>query len=86
MLLVGIDASGQYGPDYEAEFDGMYPALAQEFGTLLEPDFFAALREGGDLSDAIGAFMQPDGIHPNADGVERIVERIGPRVLELLAQ
>ena len=85
-LLVGIDASSQYGPDYEAAFDGMYPALAQEFGTLLEPDFFAALREGGDLSAAIGAYMQPDGIHPNAAGVERIVERIGPRVLELLAQ
>jgi acyl-CoA thioesterase I len=86
VLLVGIDASGQYGPDYEAAFDGMYPALAQEFGTLIEPDFFAALRDGGDLSEAMQRFMQPDGLHPNAEGVERIVERIGPRVLELLAQ
>ena len=86
VLLVGIDASGQYGPDYETAFDGMYPALAQEFGALLEPDFFAALRSGGNLSEAIGTYMQPDGIHPNAVGVERIVERIGPRVLELLAQ
>jgi acyl-CoA thioesterase-1 len=30
--------------------------------------------------------MQADGIHPNAEGVTRIVDRIGPRVLELLAQ
>jgi acyl-CoA thioesterase I len=86
VLLVGIDASGQYGPDYEAAFDGMYPALAQEFGALLEPDFFSALRDGGDLSAALDRFMQPDGIHPNAEGVDRIVERVGPKVLELLAQ
>jgi acyl-CoA thioesterase I len=85
-LLVGLDASSQYGPDYEAAFDGMYPALAREFGTLLEPDFFAALKDEGEASDAIGVFLQPDGIHPNPEGVERIVARIGPRVLELLAQ
>lgn len=87
VLLVGIDASGQYGPDYEAAFDGMYPDLAQEFGALLEPDFFAGLREGGlDLDQARAAYLQPDGIHPNAEGVERVVERIGPRVLELIGE
>jgi acyl-CoA thioesterase I len=30
--------------------------------------------------------MQPDGIHPNAEGVAEIVADIGPRVLELLAE
>jgi acyl-CoA thioesterase-1 len=84
VLLVGIDASGQYGRDYEAAFDGMYPDLAEEFGTALEPDWFAALRaESGSLQAALRDFMQPDGIHPNAAGVERIVERLGPRVVEL---
>jgi acyl-CoA thioesterase-1 len=84
VLLVGIDASGQYGPDYEAEFDGMYPDLSEEFGTALEPDWFAALRgNGASLQGALRDFMQPDGIHPNAAGVERIVERLGPRVVEL---
>jgi acyl-CoA thioesterase-1 len=85
VLLVGIDASGQYGPDYEAAFDAMYPELAAEFGALYEPDWFAALREGGrPLHAAIGTDMQADGIHPSAAGVGRIVERIGPRVLELV--
>jgi acyl-CoA thioesterase-1 len=86
VLLVGIDASGQYGPGYEAAFDGMYPELAEEFGALLETDFFAALRDGASLKEARAAYLQPDGIHPNAEGVERIVERIGPRVLELVGQ
>jgi acyl-CoA thioesterase-1 len=85
VLLVGIDASGQYGPDFEAAFDGMYPALAQEFGTLLETDWFEGLREEGvSVSETRSRYLQPDGIHPNAAGVERIVERLGPRVLELL--
>ena len=30
--------------------------------------------------------MQPDGIHPNAEGVEANVEAIGPAVLELVAR
>ncbi len=84
VLLVGIDAAGQYGPDYERDFDAIYPELAQEFDALVEPDFFAALREeGGSLEAALREFMQPDGIHPNAQGVELVVERLGPRVLEL---
>lgn len=85
VLLVGIDASGQYGPDYEAAFDGMYPALAAEFGALLEADWFEALREEGVPPEETRArLLQPDGLHPNAAGVERIVERLGPRVLELI--
>lgn len=87
VLLVGIDASGQYGPDYEAAFDGMYPALAEEFGTLLERDWFEGLREEGvPITQTRARYLQRDGIHPNAAGVERIVERLGPRVLELVVQ
>jgi acyl-CoA thioesterase-1 len=87
VLIVGIDASGQYGPDYEAAFDGMYPDLAEAYGALLERDFFEGLRQEGVELDAVrAAYLQPDGIHPNAAGVERIVERLGPRVLELVGQ
>jgi acyl-CoA thioesterase-1 len=87
VLLVGIDASGQYGPDYEAAFDGMYPDLAAEFDAALIPDFFAPLRDGGSLDAAIRAWMQPDGIHPNAEGVHRVVERsLGPATQALAEQ
>ncbi len=85
VLLVGIDAAdGQYGPDYAAAFDGMYTDLAEEFGTLLEPDWFGPLREGGvPIEETRRLYLQPDGIHTNAAGVERVVERLGPLVLEL---
>jgi acyl-CoA thioesterase-1 len=84
VLLVGLLALGNYGPDYKAEFDAIYPDLAAQFGALLLPLYFApiATPEGG----LDPAFMQADGIHPNRDGVARIVAAMGPQVIELLAQ
>lgn len=86
VLLVGLQAPGNYGPDYKAAFDRIYPDLADAYGTLYAESFFLGLsRDAGDLS-AFGAFFQPDGIHPNADGVTRVVEGLGPLVLELVAK
>lgn len=86
MLVIGMAAAGNYGPEYKADFDAIYPELSEEYGTLYEPSFFTGLLgEGEDPSQALG-FMQADGIHPNAEGVTKIVEAIGPRVEELIAQ
>ncbi len=86
VLLVGMEAPGNYGPDYKAEFDAIYPELADEFGSLYLDSFFAGLTEDGQAADPsqLRAFFQADGIHPNAEGVARIVARIGPEVLALV--
>ena len=84
VLLVGISVPGNYGPDYQAEFSAIYPDLAKAYGALLYPDFLAALGE--DRDRALAEWMQGDGIHPNATGVARIVEAMGPSVLELLGR
>jgi acyl-CoA thioesterase-1 len=85
VLLVGMQAPGNYGPDFKASFDAIYPDLAEAYGTLYAPSFFAGIDEaGGDLSVA-SAYMQADGIHPNAEGVSRIVDALGPAVLDLVA-
>lgn len=83
VLLVGMQAPGNYGPDYKAAFDGMYPELAEAYGAQLLESFFVGL---GDTSDPAGLrpFVQPDGIHPNAEGVVRIVDGFGPAVLDLI--
>lgn len=85
VLLVGMEAPGNYGPDYKADFDSIYPDLSQEFGTLYYESFFKALTENGDTPAELGAFMQSDGIHPNGKGVARIVEGIGPSVEALIS-
>ncbi|WP_323766414.1 arylesterase [Marinovum sp.] len=86
VLLVPMRAPGNYGPEYKAAFYGMYAELAAEHGALEAPAFFdILLPEGGDPSQAAG-LMQGDGIHPNAEGVSRIVEGIGPDVARLIAE
>lgn len=85
VLLIGMEAPGNYGPEYKATFDAMYPELAAEFDVLYLDSFFAGL--GGPGLDPAEArpFMQADGIHPNATGVSRIVEAIGPHAADLVA-
>ena len=84
VLLIGMDAPGNYGADYEAAFDSIYPDLAERYGTLYLDDFFAPLRSAGTAQ--MQTFMQSDGIHPNAEGVARIVDTVGPRVEALIAR
>ena len=85
VLLVGMEASGNYGAAYKRAFDGMYPALAEEYGTLFAPSFLGPLVAETDIGTARARYMQGDGIHPNRDGVEVIVEALGPAVA-LLAE
>lgn len=89
VLLVGMDAPGNYGPGYKAQFDAIYPELADEFGSLFLDSFFAGFaQDDGVIPEpaALRPYFQADGIHPNAEGVARIVERMGPEVLALITQ
>lgn len=85
VLLAGMIAPGNYGPDYKARFEGMYPDLAEAHGALIYPNFLAGLYNYGDTAEAV-RMMQPDGLHPSAQGVALIVEDIGPHVERLLEE
>ena len=85
VLLVGLSAPGNYGPDYKAAFDAIYPGLAEAHDVRLAPSFFEALEAQG-RDTAFADYMQADGLHPNAAGVALIVESLGPQVLDLLAR
>ncbi|WP_296763392.1 arylesterase [Sediminimonas sp.] len=84
VLLVGMRAPGNYGAEYKAEFDAIWPDLAEKYGTLYHPSYFEGL--GADDPASARRFMQPDGIHPNARGGERIVAAVGPKVVELISR
>lgn len=86
VLLVGMQAPGNYGPDYKAAFDALYPDLAAQYGTLYVESFLGGISApGADPAEAL-PYLQGDGIHPNAEGVARIVEAMGPVVLALVEQ
>jgi len=84
VLLIGMAAPSNYGPDYKAAFDAIFPDLAARHDTMLVDSFFRGLLADGDAGSARARFMQPDGIHPNAAGVARIVADLGPEVEKLL--
>lgn len=84
VLIVGMEAPGNYGPDYKAEFDAIYPELAKEYGALYFPRFFEGLYSVGSTPAELRDVMQMDGIHPNAKGVDLIVSEMGPAVAALV--
>jgi acyl-CoA thioesterase-1 len=79
VLIAGMEAPRNWGPDYAADFRKMYRDLADQYDALLYPFFL-----DGILMDS--NFNLRDGIHPNARGVERIVERILPSAEELIGR
>lgn len=85
VLLVGMQAPGNYGAEYKTAFDAIYPELAAEYGATLYPFFFQGLAAGKSDPAALQPFMQADAIHPNAEGVARIVADLGPAVQAFLA-
>jgi len=79
VLLTGMMAPRNLGPEYAAQFDPIYPRLAKKFGVL----FYPFILEGVAMNPKLN---QADGIHPNPEGVKIIVARILPLVKQLIAQ
>jgi acyl-CoA thioesterase-1 len=73
VVLTGMMASPNMGPDYAAAFNPIYSDLARTHGATLYPFM---------LDGVIGkpALLLPDGIHPNDKGVTAIVGRLAPLV------
>lgn len=84
VLLAGLPAPGNYGPDFRRDFEAMYVDLAQEHDAILVPDFLGPLGEKATQGLSIADLMQDDRIHPNALGVRQVVAAIGPEVERLL--
>jgi len=79
VLLCGMMAQRNLGPDYVKRFDSIYPRLAKQTGVL----FYPFILDGVALNPRLN---QADGMHPNPAGVKVIVGRIMPVVKKLLAQ
>jgi acyl-CoA thioesterase I len=73
VLLCGMLAPPNYGSDYSARFNAIYPDLAKSFGVPLYPFFLEGVAADARLNQA-------DGLHPTAEGVGVIVKNILPTV------
>jgi acyl-CoA thioesterase I len=84
VLLAGLPAPPNYGPDYRKAFKAAFRDLAETHGAFYVGSFLGGMGQGRSVREVM-RLMQPDGIHPNAAGVAANVESIGPAVLELVA-
>jgi acyl-CoA thioesterase-1 len=79
VLLTGMLAPPNLGPDYGREFQAVFAGLGARPGVTFDPFFLQGVARDPALN-------QPDGIHPNAEGVARIVARMLPLVERLLSE
>ncbi len=79
VLLSGMYAPPNLGPDYEKEFRAVFDRLGQRPGILYDPFFMQGVA-------TMPSLIQADGLHPNAEGVRREVARLLPLVEKLLAE
>lgn len=79
VLLAGMLAPPNLGAEYAAAFNPIYGDLAAKHDAVLYGFFL-----DGVAGDA--RFNLQDGMHPNADGVEIIVERILPAIEAVIAR
>lgn len=78
VMLAGMRAPPNMGADFQQRFDSIFPDLAREHGLILYPFFLDGVAGRRELN-------QNDGIHPTADGIKLIVERILPSVERFIA-
>ncbi|MFC5386923.1 arylesterase [Aquamicrobium segne] len=78
VLLAGMVAAPNLGPAYGKAFGALYPRLAQKHDVFFYPFFLDGVA--GEMS-----LLHEDGMHPSADGVRIMVEKIMPVVEQALA-
>ena len=77
VVLTGMVAAPNLGQDYVRRFNNLFPDVAQQCGASLDPFFLEDVVTDPEL-------MLGDRIHPNAEGIERIVDRIEPLIVREL--
>ncbi len=78
VLLLGMEAPPNFGPEYTAEFRQAFRDLADEEDVAFVPFFLEGIA-------GVPALNQGDGLHPNAEGAERVADLVW-KALEPLAE
>jgi acyl-CoA thioesterase-1 len=79
VFFIGMRAPPNLGDNYTRAFDAIYPALAKRYGLAYYPFFLEGVAGEVDLNLS-------DGIHPNANGVDIITDRLSPSMVDFVKQ
>lgn len=67
VLMMGMRAPANYGPEYQSEFDSIYADMAEKYDADLIPFWLEDIYQNPRL-------FQDDRIHPTAEGIEALVD------------
>ena len=76
-MIAGLQAPQVIGAGYARDFNRVFPDAALKTDAVIYPDLLAGVA-------GRPALNQPDGIHPNAQGVRLIVDHLAPAVARAL--
>ena len=69
LVLAGMEALPNYGPEYSRKFRALYPEVARRNRAALVPFILEGVA-------GVPALNQADGIHPTAAGHKRVAENV----------
>ncbi len=79
VLVMGMQAPPNMGAEYRREFNAIFPELAEKYDAELYPFYLEGVA-------AIPSLNLEDGLHPNEQGIEIMVENSGPMILDLIGE
>lgn len=71
FLIAGMKAAPNLGGPFAEQFEPLYQKLAQKYDAPLYPFFLDGVA-------GVASLHLPDGVHPNAEGVKAMVEKMLP--------
>jgi acyl-CoA thioesterase-1 len=77
VVLAGMKIPPNYGKEYTEGFERIFPELAARYRLTLIPFFLEGVAGPTGLN-------QTDGIHPTAEGYQKVVENLWPKLEPLL--
>ena len=84
LMIIGIPASNNFGPLYKKKFDAIFQDLATDYNAIYFKNFFEAIMDPEKPNLPQLQLLQQDRLHPNAEGISKIVEKLGPTVQDLI--
>jgi acyl-CoA thioesterase-1 len=86
VLLIGTYAPGNYGQEYKSDFDAIFIDLAEEKNIAYIDSYLKPLLDEVSKGKDVMHLLQADGLHPNLNGVQVIVEYVFPQLLKFLQE
>ena len=87
VMLIGMQVPPLKNPSYARAFNNMYQELSRKYGLILYPNFMQGVLNFNPVTMRMDqTYVLADGVHPNAEGVKKMVQNVLPDVIAFLQE